>query len=227
MSNHAQPAGAIVLVGPPGAGKGTQAEYVGDRYGIPSISTGDLLRDHVRRGTALGRQVEPVMGAGKLVTDTLLNPIVEERLALADCARGFVLDGYPRTAPQAEWLEGLLQRAGMGQPRVLLFDAGPGTLLKRMTGRRHCPVDGRVYNIYSLPPRRGELCDEHDVPLVQRPDDREEVIRERLATYERQTQPVIDFYRQRGRLLPVDASKPRETLTSDIFSLLEAAPIQR
>jgi len=141
------PVGGIVLLGPPGAGKGTQAEQLVKLYAIPAISSGDILRDHVKRGTELGRQADPIMRAGRLVPDEILNPMIEERLSQPDCARGFILDGYPRTVAQAQALEALLKKKGVRPPRIFLLDVATDSLFKRLTGRRNCPKCGRIYNI--------------------------------------------------------------------------------
>lgn len=213
--------GAIILLGAPGAGKGTQAEQLVARLGIPSISSGDILRDHVKRGTELGRLADPIMRAGKLVPDSVLNPMIEERLARPDCARGFVLDGYPRTVTQAEALDAWLRKKGL-PARVFLLDVPRDALFKRLTGRRVCPKCKRSYNIYYLPPKREGICDDDGTQLIQRPDDREDVIRERLATFEKQTQPVIDYYARQGRLLKVNGDLPPEQVFDQLLSQLPA-----
>src|SRR5579872_7093892 len=164
--------GPIILLGPPGAGKGTQAKQIVERYGIPQISTGDLLRENVKQGTALGVKAKAVMDSGKLVSDDLVNEMVAERLSRPDCARGFILDGFPRTVGQAEWLDGFLSARGAQQPlRVIRIAVDYGKLLKRLTGRRTCPVCGTIYNIYTNPPHVEGICDKCNSALTFRKDD--------------------------------------------------------
>lgn len=220
--------GGIVLLGAPGSGKGTQAEQLQRRYNIPAISSGDILRDHVKRGTELGRKADPLMRAGRLVPDEVLNPMMEERLGQPDCAHGFILDGYPRTVPQAEALDALLERRGIRPPRVFLLEVAEDGLLKRLTGRRSCPLCGRSYNIYYRPPAKEGVCDADGAALIQRPDDREDVIRQRLAAFHQQTQPVIEYYRKRGRFYTVDGDLAPEKVAEAIFAILEepAAPLR-
>src|SRR3954464_13057591 len=199
--------GPIVLLGPPGAGKGTQARRIMEHYGVPQISTGDLLRENVVRGTALGLAAKAVMARGELVSDDLVCNMVRERLMQADCQRGHILDGFPRTAAQAGWLDALLEaelfdnsRPTRAWPIVVRFDVDYNQLLLRITGRRSCPTCGRIYNVHFQPPRTNELCDQDGSKLIQRFDDREEVIRPRLEAYEVQTRPVADYYQSKGRL---------------------------
>src|SRR5208337_1732745 len=194
--------GPVILLGPPGAGKGTQSRQIVDRYGIPQVSTGDLLREHVGRGTALGLEAKAIMARGELVPDELMYGIVANRLRDADCRRGFVLDGFPRTAAQAGWLDAFLEKEVFENskndkpekcpPIVIQLLVDYNQLLLRIAGRRSCPTCGRLYNIHSQPPLVDELCDVDKSRLVIREDDREEIVSERLATYERQTKPVAD-----------------------------------
>ena len=209
----------VVLLGPPGAGKSVQARRLSNDYSIPVISTGDLLRDHVKRDTKLGRLADPYMKAGKLVPDSLMNPMLEERLAQPDCRRGFVLDGYPRTLAQAESLDGLLKKKGL-TPHVILLDVPTERLLKLLAGRRVCPRCQRVYNIHYQPPKKEGVCDADGTPLVQRPDDREEVIDRRLETYQKETQPAIDYYSRQERLLHVNGDQTPEKVAAEIASKL-------
>src|SRR5271167_4290928 len=196
--------GPVILLGPPGAGKGTQSRQIVDRYGVPTISTGDLLRDHVARGTPLGLQAKVIMARGELVPDDLMYGIVATRLREADCKRGFVLDGFPRTAAQAGWLDAFLEKEVFDNsekcaPVVIQLLVDYTQLLRRLTGRRSCPACGRLYNIHFQPPRVDELCDCDGTKLVIRDDDREEVISGRLAAYETQTRPVAQYYRAQRR----------------------------
>ena len=218
------PVGPIVLLGAPGAGKGTQAKLIAAHYGIPHISTGDILRDNVARGTDLGRKAKRVMERGDLVSDDLVNGMVADRIEQPDCDKGFVLDGFPRTVAQAEWLDReLAARPGDRKPMVVVdVDVSYNQLLQRLTGRRTCPVDGKIYNIYFQPPKNEGVCDACGTQLFQRVDDTEEVISERLKSYERQTLPLEDFYRKQGRLRRVNGEQPVEQVTAEMFRAIES-----
>ena len=226
IMKQARTVGAVILLGAPGAGKGTQAKEIVAAYGIPQISTGDLLRDNVARKTPLGVQAKAVMDRGELVSDELVCNMVEERLKQPDCARGFVLDGFPRTVKQAQWLDGALQGLsfqGRAIPPVVIdFAVGYNQLLRRLTGRRSCPTCGRIYNVYFQPPRVAGICDVDGSTLVTRKDDSEEVISERLKSYERQTLPLVDYYQRQGRLHSVDGERPLAEITQQVFSLIDA-----
>ena len=220
--------GPIVLLGSPGAGKGTQAKRIADRYGIPQISTGDLLRENVQRATELGVQARDVMARGELVSDTLVCDMVGDRLQGQDCLPGFILDGFPRTAAQAGWLDAFLEHEFFDnsherrcRPIVILIDVDYNQLLLRLTGRRTCLANGHIYNVHFQPPREDEVCDLDGSRLVIRNDDREEVIRERLTAYERQTRPVAEYYHRQGRLFTVDGSLPVDTVTAKVFQEIE------
>jgi adenylate kinase len=223
MSGKNIPVGPIVLQGPPGAGKGTQAKLIAEHYGIPHISTGDILRDNVARGTDLGRKAKRVMERGDLVSDDLVNGMVANRIKQPDAERGFVLDGFPRTVAQAEWLDReLAERKGDRKPMVVVgVDVSYNQLLQRLTGRRTCPVDGKIYNIYLQPPKNEGVCDACGTQLFQRADDTEEVISERLKSYERQTKPLEDFYRKQGRLRRINGEQPVEKVMADMFRAIE------
>jgi adenylate kinase len=216
--------GPIILLGPPGAGKGTQAKRIAEHYGIPQISTGDLLRQHVKDATGLGLLAKDIMARGELVPDELLYDMVAQRLREADCRRGFILDGFPRTAPQAGWLDAFLEHEFFDKskdrkclPIVIRIDVDYNELILRLTGRRTCPVCGRIYNVHLQPPRVDELCDIDGSKLVIRNDDREEVIRERMLAYEQQTRPVADYYKEKGRLVSVDGNMPADHVSQQIF----------
>ena len=225
MTGKEVTAGPIVLLGSPGAGKGTQAKIITGRYGVPHVSTGDLLRDNVSRVTELGKKAKAIMERGDLVPDDLVLDMVGERLVAADCDKGFILDGFPRTTAQAEWLDRFLaSRTFAGRflpPIVIKVQVGYNQLLQRLTGRRTCPACGRIYNVYLQPPRREGFCDVDGAPLIQRKDDSEEVISERLKTYERQTLPLADYYRRQGRLYEVNGELPVEQVTAEMHSLIE------
>ena len=221
--------GPIILLGPPGAGKGTQAKRIATRYGIPQVSTGDILRENVERGTELGRQARDVMARGDLVPDNLVCDMVALRLRNADCARGFILDGFPRTAAQAGWLDAFLENEffdnshrGKCVPIVIRMDVDYNQLLLRITGRRSCPKCGLIYNVHFQPPRVANTCDVDGSQLVTRNDDREDVIRERLTAYELQTRPVVEYYERKGRLVPVNADLPVDEVSEQVFREIES-----
>lgn len=198
---------AIVLFGSPGSGKGTQAKRLKQRLGIPHISTGDMLRERSREGSELGDRLAAKMHAGVLVIDEVVNEMVAKRLAEADAAEGFILDGYPRTVGQAGFLGAWLDAKQIREVVIHLV-VDYNVILARLTGRRQCPRCGTLHNIGSKPPQKDGLCDLDGEKLVVRDDDREDVIRERLNEYERQTRPVLEYYRAAGRrLLEVDASQ--------------------
>lgn len=214
--------GPIILLGAPGAGKGTQAKLISEHYGIPHISTGDILRENVARGTELGKKAKAVMERGELVSDDLVNAMVGERLKRPDARRGFVLDGFPRTVAQAEWLDKELAEGSWRAPVVINVGVRYNQLLQRLTGRRSCPVDGTIYNIYFQPPKTEGVCDVCGTQLFQRVDDTEEVVSERLKTYERQTLPLVGYYNQEGRLRGVNGELPVEQVMAEIFRAVES-----
>jgi adenylate kinase len=220
--------GPIILLGSPGAGKGTQAKLIAAHYLIPQVSTGDLLRDNVSKGTRLGKQAASIMARGELVPDDLVYGLVSERLRQPDTERGYILDGFPRTPAQAGWLDALLEDKFFDKPKnerwcplVVRIDVDYNELLLRLTGRRTCPTCGTIYNIHLQPPRNDELCDKDGSKLVIRNDDREEVIRERLQAYEQQTRPVAEYYANKGRLSSVDGHLPVEQISEWIFREIE------
>ncbi|MGH9669270.1 MAG: adenylate kinase, partial [Terriglobales bacterium] len=212
----------VILLGAPGAGKGTQAKQMVERYGIPQISTGDILRDHVARGTDLGKQAKAIMESGGLVPDQLLFGVVEERLGRADCARGFILDGFPRTVAQAQWLDTLFGKTGQA-PLVIDISVSYNQLLQRLTGRRSCPTCGKIYNIHFQPPRVPDTCDVDGAKLLTRKDDTEQVVSERLKNYERDTLPLTDYYGGKKRLKVVKGNQAADQVTSDAFAAVDGA----
>lgn len=214
--------GPIILLGAPGAGKGTQAKQIVDRYDIPQISTGDLLRENVKLGTELGKKAKAIMERGELVSDELVCDMVAERLTRPDCARGYILDGFPRTCAQAEWLDGYLSARGSNLPlRVIKIVVDYDQLLKRLTGRRTCPVCGAIYNIYFNPPQVTNTCDLDKATLSLRKDDNETAISERLKAYENQTLPLTDYYRARNALVEIKGDAPAEQVTAEVLATLE------
>jgi adenylate kinase len=197
---------AVVLFGSPGSGKGTQANLLKNCLKVPHISTGDMLREHIRDGNALGVRVAASMQSGNLVRDEVVDQLVEERLAEPDAQAGFILDGYPRTREQAEHLVGWMDQRGVRELVIHLI-VDYNVIVTRLTGRRQCPRCGTLYNIVSNPPRVDGVCDLDGQALVIRDDDRESVIRQRLAEYESQSRPLIEFFREKGRrLFEIDAS---------------------
>ncbi len=188
---------AIILFGPPGSGKGTQAKFLRAAAGIPHISTGDMLRERIASGDELGLRVKDLMQAGRLVPDEAVNQLVADRIAQPDCRKGFILDGYPRTLPQAAELDRLLAARGY-RDLVIHLKVDYTKVIARIAGRRVCPVCGTLYSLTSNPPRQPEVCDLDGARLVIRDDDRESVIRERLEAYEQLTRPLLEFYRARG-----------------------------
>jgi len=219
--------GAIILMGAPGSGKGTQAKRIAQVLGIPHLSTGDLLRQNVSSGTELGRRAKQVMESGNLVPDELVYGMVAERLSQQECAAGSILDGFPRTVSQAEWLDSYLEGKCVDEkgrplaPIVIQLTVEYNSLWQRLSGRRTCPTCGRIYNIYLQPPRVAGVCDVDGAVLETRRDDREEVIKERLKAYETQTLPLVEYYRRRGRLLEVNGDLPPEEVTAEALKAIE------
>jgi len=214
---------ALIFLGPPGAGKGTQAKQVAKSYGVPHLSTGDMFREAVSRGTELGRRVKPIMERGELVPDDLVMKLVEERLSQPDCAQGFVFDGFPRTLAQAALLDGIFEVRGIGKPLVIDFAVSADKLLRRLTGRWTCSVGGEIYNVYDAPPKVPGVCDVDGGKLVQRADDRPEVVKERLAAYERQTKPLTDYYSRQGVLKTIDAGASVDEVSRALNAVLKGA----
>jgi adenylate kinase len=195
----------MILFGPPGSGKGTQAKMIAEKHGVPHISTGDILREAVREGSELGRKAEPIMKAGGLVPDELMIGIIRERLGKGDARKGFVLDGFPRTVPQAEKLDALLSEGnGKDKPHVVSLLVPDDVIVRRIAARRSCPSCGAVYHLESAPPKVANVCDACGSALVARPDDTEEAVRKRLEAFHRQTMPVAEYYRAKGWLRDVD-----------------------
>ncbi|MGO4884837.1 MAG: adenylate kinase family protein [Bryobacteraceae bacterium] len=214
---------AVVLFGSPGSGKGTQASLLKNCLKVPHISTGDMLREHIREGNALGVRVAATMQKGTLVRDDVVNHLVEERLAEPDARNGFILDGYPRTREQAEHLIAYLDAHGIRELVIHLI-VDYNIIVTRLTGRRQCPRCGTLYNIASHPPKVDGVCDLDGEKLVIRDDDREQVIRQRLAEYESQSRPLIDFFREKGRRLfeiDADALSP-ETVLSQVCGVIRS-----
>jgi adenylate kinase len=210
----------IVILGPPGSGKGTRARIISDMYGIPVITTGDMLREAAVRGTRLGAVAKGYMDRGELVPDDIVNGIVAERLQKADLEKGFVLDGYPRSVAQADALDKILEEAGIELDHVVVVDVKDETIVSRLSLRRSCPRCGEIYHLKNKPPRRDMICDRCGFTLIQRSDDEEEVVRRRLELYREKTQPLIERYGKRGLIRFVDGDIPIDTIPSEMRRLL-------
>lgn len=211
----------IVLMGAPGAGKGTQARLLQERLHLPQISTGDIFRSLKTAQTPLAQEVREIMERGQLVPDDLTIQLVKERTAQDDARNGYILDGFPRTPAQAVSLEKLAAEQG-NSIIAILIDVPQDFLEKRMTGRRNCPVCGEIYNIYFKPPQHDNVCDFHpEAQLVHRADDNVETVKARLATYEKKTQPLIDYYRSAGLLRAVDGTREPEAIYNDVVSQID------
>ena len=206
----------LILLGAPGAGKGTQAEILCKKLGIPTISTGNILRAAIKEGTPTGLKAKSYIDAGKLVPDEVIIGIIQERLAEDDCKEGFILDGVPRTIAQAEALE----KAGIGFDAVVSIEISEEEILRRMNGRRVCEACGSSYNVVSIPPRVEGICDNCGGKLIQRKDDTPETVRERLKVYHTETEPLVDFYAARGLLRPVRSDDTKEGTTQAILAAL-------
>ncbi len=211
----------IILLGPPGAGKGTQAKKIAEHYSLPHISTGDILRENISKNTSLGVRAKSYMAKGELVPDELLITIIRDRLSKPDCSKGFLLDGYPRTVPQADALQMILTESNKKLDVVLNIDVDDEELVKRLSGRRVCASCGMSYHMIFNPPKEDELCDRCKGKLYQREDDKPEAIRNRLIVYKKQTQPLIEYYARKGLLRTVDGGKDIPEIFEDIKKILE------
>lgn len=187
----------FLLFGPPGSGKGTQSRMITNWLGIPSISTGDMLRGEIQAGSELGKTAQSIMTNGGLVGDDLVNQMLAQRISQPDCDNGFLLDGYPRTLEQAEFLDRLIDERGLAKPVVLHLDVPVDALVGRMTSRRQCPTCGRIYNLLHQPPKKAGICDDDGARLISRKDDQEDVVKDRIRTYEKITRPVLAHYQDR------------------------------
>ena len=211
----------LILLGPPGAGKGTQAEKLAEELKVPHISTGDILRQAVADGTPLGLQAKKVMEAGELVSDEIMLGIIRERLAQQDAARGYILDGYPRTLPQARSLQRLMDERAEPPVVIVNIDVDREELVRRISGRRSCPNCKAVFNVHAQPPHEPGVCDACGQRLVQRADDEEATVRQRLAVYDRQTRPLLDYYGD--RVIPVDGQGTPQDVFERLSSLVGQA----
>jgi adenylate kinase len=215
----------IVLMGAPGSGKGTQAQRLVSQFGIPQISTGDILRQHRKDGTELGKRADAIMAAGKLVDDATMLEIIRDRVAKPDARAGFILDGFPRTQAQAEALSALMRELGTPLDAVVLFELGDEELVRRISGRRTCSLCNKVFNIYSAPPTVPAtdcVAGSSEHQLFQRKDDQEDTVKERLRVYEDNTRPVLSYYSSAGLLHTVSAEGPLEEITRRLLAVLES-----
>jgi len=213
----------IVLMGPPGAGKGTQADILKERSGKPKLSTGDMLRAAVAEGTAAGKKVAEIMKRGDLVPDELMVALIEERIQKPDCSKGYILDGFPRTVSQAESLDKMLKKHNLALDHIFYLDVDYEVVVERFAGRRMAPKSGRTYHVRFNPPKVAGICDDSQEVLVQREDDKEDVVRHRLEVYREQTTPVLEYYRKQGRLETVDGMQPVEQVYEAISQRLRGA----
>ena len=212
----------IIMLGAPGAGKGTQAKKIADKYQIPHISTGDIFRANIKEGTELGKKAKTFMDAGKLVPDELTIDLLMDRISRPDCANGYVLDGFPRTIPQAESLEAALEKRGEKIDYAINVEVPDETIIHRMSGRRACLNCGATYHVVHIPTKVEGICDRCGSELVLRDDDKPETVKKRLDVYHEQTQPLIEFYSQRGVLVNVDGTRDMEVVFADIVEILGA-----
>ncbi len=212
----------IIMLGAPGAGKGTQAKQIAAKYSIPHISTGDIFRANIKNGTDLGKKAKEYMDQGLLVPDELTCDLVMDRIAQDDAKNGFVLDGFPRTIPQAEALDAALTKIGQSMDFAIDVDVPDENIINRMSGRRACLNCGATYHIVSIPPKKEGICDSCGNELVLREDDKPETVKKRLDVYHDQTQPLIDYYNGKGILKSVDGTQPMEKVFEDITAILGA-----
>jgi adenylate kinase len=214
---------ALIFLGAPGAGKGTQAREVAKEFGIPQISTGDMLREAVKQGSPLGLEAKKKMEAGELVPDEVVCGIVEERIGKPDSARGFILDGFPRTIAQAQFVDAMLEKRGRGNPLAVNIRVDEDVLLKRLTGRRTCSVCGEIYNVHFNPSKVDGVCDKDGGKLLERADDNEATIRQRLVAYNKQTSPLIDYYRKKKLLHEVNGNLEPDQIAKTLIPFLKGA----
>ncbi len=210
----------LILLGPPGCGKGTQAEIISIKFRVPHISTGDILRDNVKRKTDIGNNAKGYMDAGKLVPDNIIIEMIKDRLASEDCKNGFLLDGYPRTIAQAKSLDDLLEQINMKLDYIINIDVNDEDIINRISKRLSCPNCGEVYNLIYKKPKKEMSCDSCGTRLYQRADDKEEVVKNRLDVYRKQTAPLLSYYGE--KIINVDGSKNIEQVTNDVLKILNS-----
>ena len=210
----------VIFLGPPGVGKGTQADFVASRYQVPKVSTGDLLREGVAKETLLGMQAKGYMDRGELVPDQVVIGLVKEKLAASECSTGFLLDGFPRTVAQADTLSQLLETKRQALDHVIYFVLSREEIVRRLSGRRNCQKCQSVYHVESIPPKQSGVCDHCGTQLIQRNDDRPETVQSRLTVYEEQTAPLIDYYKEKCLLSEIDGSGPVQQVQDRLVALL-------
>jgi adenylate kinase len=210
----------IIMLGAPGAGKGTQAKQIADKFGIPHISTGDIFRANIKEGTELGKKAKGYMDAGELVPDELVCDLVVDRIQKEDCANGFILDGFPRTIPQAEALTEALDAIGQKMDYAIDIEVNDGQIVERMGGRRACLNCGATYHIVNIPPKKEGICDRCGSEIILRDDDKPETVQNRLNVYHEQTQPLIDYYKEQGILSEVDGMQAMDKVFADIIGIV-------
>lgn len=210
----------ILLLGGPGAGKGTQAKFLSRILGVPHVSTGDIFRENIRKATPLGLKVKAILDEGLLVPDELTNEIAKARLLEPDCEKGYILDGYPRTISQAEYLDTLLEDGNDSLDFVLNVDSSDDCIISRLSKRRSCPACGAVYHLDNTPPKNDGVCDYCGETLTQRADDKPETVRDRLDIYHRQTKPLLDHYSKKGSLINIDGERKVEPILEDILKII-------
>ncbi len=210
----------LILLGAPGVGKGTQGQLISKEYSIPQISTGDILRKEVKEETELGKKAKSYMDSGALVPDDVIVGMMENRIKEDDCKNGFILDGFPRTTAQAEALDVMLKNNNLSLDSVLLIDVPESEIIDRLTGRRVCPKCGAVYHIKYNPPKQDNVCDKCQSPLIQRDDDKEDVVRNRLKVYSDSTAPLIDYYEKTGKLVKIDGTGEIEEIFNNVKQAL-------
>jgi adenylate kinase len=211
----------MIFVGPPGAGKGSQAKIISQKLGIPHISTGDMFRAYIKGNTPLGNKAKSYTDQGLLVPDDVTNAMVKDRLSQSDVLKGFILDGYPRTPDQAVFLDNLLKEENTQMDVVLNITSSDDVIIKRITGRRTCPVCGTIYHIENYPPKVAGVCDKDGATLTQRKDDSKETIEKRLSVYYEETFPLIKYYQDQGLLVDVDGNRALDVITKDVLEILE------
>ena len=210
----------LVMLGAPGAGKGTQAKMLAERYGIPHISTGDIFRSNIKEGTELGKKVKGFLDSGALVPDELTVDLVMDRIGQEDCRNGYILDGFPRTIHQAEKLTEALTGKGGEIDYAVNVDVPDEAIVERMSGRRMCPACGASYHVVNIPPKKEGICDQCGAELMIRPDDQADTVRKRLEVYHQQTQPLIDYYKEKGLVVDVDGTQPMDVVFQAIVQRL-------
>ena len=206
----------VILLGAPGAGKGTQGSLISKQFAIPQISTGDILRSEVKKSTELGRQAKNFMDKGELVPDDIIIEMMENRIRTSDCSNGFILDGFPRTVEQADALRKMLDKNSLDLNCALLIDVPEDVIIERLTGRRVCPNCGEVYHLQYNPPKKDDVCDKCGAKLIQRDDDRKETVKNRLDVYNRSTAPLINYYERLGKLIKINGMGSIDKIFDDV-----------